>query len=103
MANWRCPHCRTPQPEAARCWVCRRSSTSCGTCAHYRRAIAGPSGGTCGLDPRRTALQGDELRGCWRPIAITPGRSEAGVQIPVIDPAGPPFPAPGTLWSKPEA
>ena len=56
MANWRCPHCRTPQPEAARCWVCRRSSTSCGTCAHFRRAIAGPLGGTCGLDPRRTAL-----------------------------------------------
>jgi len=25
------------------------------------------------------------------------------MQIPIIDPAGPPFPAPGTLWSKPGA
>jgi hypothetical protein len=102
MANWRCPHCRTPQPEAARCWVCRRSSTSCGTCAHFRRAIAGSFGGTCGLDRRRSVLRGDELRGCWRPIPVAVGRSGNGVALPIIDPAGPPFPAPGTLWSEPE-
>jgi hypothetical protein len=60
MPNWRCPHCRTPQPEAARCWVCRRSSTSCATCVHYRRSVAPLIGGTCGLDPRAFTLRGDE-------------------------------------------
>jgi len=44
--------------------VCKRSSTSCGTCRHFRRAIAGQLG-YCGLDRRRLPLRGDELRGCW--------------------------------------
>ena len=61
---WRCPHCGTPQAETSRCWVCKRSSTSCGTCRHFRQSIAGGIG-YCGLDPRRQALRGDELRGCW--------------------------------------
>jgi hypothetical protein len=61
---WRCPHCETPQAETSRCWVCKRSSTSCGTCRHFRRAIAGQLG-YCGLDARRRPLNGDELRGCW--------------------------------------
>lgn len=75
-ATWRCPHCGTPQPEAARCWVCRRSTTCCATCAHYRRAVA--SGlGYCGLDPRRQALRGDEVRGCWSAPAAT-ADGEAG-------------------------
>ncbi len=66
MAVWRCPHCATPQSEAARCWVCHRSTTSCGTCRHFRRSIA--SGlGVCGLDPRHTALTGAEMRACWTP------------------------------------
>ena len=43
MPMWRCPHCGTPQAETARCWVCRRSSTSCGTCRHYRRSVAASS------------------------------------------------------------
>ena len=64
MPMWRCPHCGTPQAETSRCWVCKRSSTSCGTCRHFRRAIAGQLG-YCGLDARRQPLQGDELRGCW--------------------------------------
>ena len=34
MPMWRCPHCGTPQTETSRCWVCKRSSTSCGTCRH---------------------------------------------------------------------
>ena len=29
MPLWRCPHCGTPQVESSRCWVCRRSTTSC--------------------------------------------------------------------------
>ena len=49
MALWRCPHCGTPQPVAARCWVCRRSSTSCATCRHFRTSVAARIG-YCGLD-----------------------------------------------------
>jgi hypothetical protein len=61
---WRCPHCGTPQAETARCWVCRRSSTACGTCRNFRRSVAG-SIGYCGLDRRRQPLAGDEIRACW--------------------------------------
>ena len=64
MPVWRCPHCGTPQAESSRCWVCRRSTTTCATCLHFRRGIA--SGlGLCGLDPRHTALDGTEIRACW--------------------------------------
>jgi hypothetical protein len=64
MPMWRCPHCGTPQAETARCWVCRRSSTACGTCRNFRRSVAG-SLGYCGLDRRREPLAGDEIRPCW--------------------------------------
>jgi hypothetical protein len=86
MPMWRCPHCGTPQAETARCWVCRRSSTSCGTCRNYRRSVAGQLG-YCGLDRRRQPLTGDEIRGCWEawpaallpdgavPLTIAPARS----------------------------
>jgi len=63
---WHCPHCGAPQAETARCWVCRRSSTTCSTCSHFRRALAGDLG-YCGLDPKRLPLTGLELRGCWEP------------------------------------
>ena len=71
MPMWRCPHCGTPQHEAARCWVCRRSSTTCSTCRHFRQSLA-TAVGYCGLDPRRAPLRGTELRGCWtaRPDAV---------------------------------
>ena len=67
---WRCPHCGTPQAETARCWVCRRSSTACGTCRHFRGSVAANLG-YCGLDRRRQPLIGDEIRACWeaRPAA----------------------------------
>jgi hypothetical protein len=64
MPVWRCPHCSTPQAEASRCWVCRRSTTSCATCRHFRRGVAGGLG-LCGLDPKRFALNGTEMRPCW--------------------------------------
>lgn len=64
MPLWRCPHCGTPQAEAARCWVCRRSTTSCATCRHFRRGVTAQLG-YCGLDRRRLALHGDEMRACW--------------------------------------
>jgi hypothetical protein len=79
MPSWRCPHCSTPQTEASRCWVCHRSSTSCGTCRHFRGSVAARVG-FCGLDRRRTPLQGDEVRSCWEdgavaapPDPVTPG------------------------------
>src|SRR6476661_8899800 len=79
MPSWRCPHCSTPQPEASRCWVCHRSSTSCGTCRHFRGSVAARVG-FCGLDRRRQPLQGDEVRACWvdgavaaPPDPVTPG------------------------------
>ncbi|MEI7744181.1 MAG: hypothetical protein WCK58_10610 [Chloroflexota bacterium] len=74
MPVWRCPHCATPQAESSRCWVCRRSTTSCGTCRHFRRGVAGGLG-LCGLDPRHLALNGTEMRACW---TSTPAPSDPG-------------------------
>ncbi len=64
MPMWHCPHCGTPQAEAARCWVCRKSSTSCATCRHFRHSVAVQLG-YCGLDRARGPLRGDEIRPCW--------------------------------------
>jgi hypothetical protein len=79
MPMWRCPHCGTPQAETARCWVCRRSSTACLTCRHFRRSVAGTLG-YCALDTRREPLRGDEIRSCWEtaplPYAPTVGLVE---------------------------
>ena len=61
---WHCPHCGAPQAESARCWVCRRSSTTCSTCRNYRVSLAADVG-FCALDRRRLPLTGLELRGCW--------------------------------------
>ena len=94
MPMWRCPHCGTPQTETARCWVCRRSSTSCGTCRNYRRSVAGQLG-YCGLDRRRQPLTGDEIRGCWEawpaalltdgaaPLTIAPARAPEDARGPL--------------------
>jgi hypothetical protein len=67
---WHCPHCGAPQAETARCWVCRRSSTTCSTCRHFRASLAADLG-YCALDRRRLPLTGRELRGCWE--AAVPG------------------------------
>jgi hypothetical protein len=80
MALWRCPHCGTPQPVTARCWVCRRSSTSCATCRHFRASVAA-NVGYCGLDRERRPLAGDEIRGCWDGIPI---HEEADAQPPGV-------------------
>jgi hypothetical protein len=76
MATWRCPHCGTPQEEAARCWVCRRSSTTCATCRHARSAVVARVV-YCGLDPTRAPIAGDEHRGCWSGRPSAPVRSAA--------------------------
>lgn len=89
MPLWRCPHCGTPQEESSRCWVCRRSTTSCGTCRHFRRGVA--SGlGLCGLDPRRLALRGSEIRECWvAPAFRAEAEPERAVARPVAAPGDP--------------
>ena len=92
MALWRCQHCGTPQPVAARCWVCRRSSTSCGTCRHFRLSVAAGIG-YCGLDRERKPLAGDEIRGCWtgKPAGADDGDGEA--PTPEVDIRRDPAPA----------
>ncbi len=79
MPVWRCPHCGTPQAESSRCWVCRRSTTTCATCRHFRRGIANGLG-LCGLDPRHAALDGTEIRACW--VAAGPHAAAAGETAP---------------------
>ncbi|MEO7664742.1 MAG: hypothetical protein ABIV26_06405, partial [Candidatus Limnocylindrales bacterium] len=76
------PHCGTPQAETARCWVCRRSSTTCSTCRQFRPSVAGQLG-YCGLDKRHLPLVGTELRGCW---AGAPTRSADAPEPRPADP-----------------
>jgi hypothetical protein len=83
MPMWRCPHCATPQAEAARCWVCHRSSTACATCRHFRRSVAAQLG-YCGLDRRHLPLRGDEIRECW----------EGAIGVPAPAAGGPPTAGP---------
>ncbi len=64
MPMWRCPYCGTPQAETSRCWVCHRSTTSCGTCRHFRRAVVAQLG-YCGKDRAHAPLNGREIRECW--------------------------------------
>src|SRR5262245_47348121 len=87
MALWRCPNCGTPQPVTARCWVCRRSSTSCASCVHFRTSVAARIG-YCGLDRGREPLSGGEVRSCWvgRPLVLEedsrPPEPPAAVPLP---------------------
>jgi hypothetical protein len=64
LIMWHCPHCGAPQAETARCWVCRKSSTTCSTCRHFRPSLVSDIG-YCALDRARRPLTGRELRGCW--------------------------------------
>jgi hypothetical protein len=80
MPMWRCPHCGTPQSETSRCWVCKQSSTSCGTCRHFRKSIAGQLG-YCWLDLRRIPLSGEEMRGCWEAWSLTDVAQSGPVRI----------------------
>jgi hypothetical protein len=85
---WHCPHCGALQAEAARCWVCRRSSTTCSTCRKFRLSLA-TNVGYCALDRRRRPLTGLELRGCWegRPGAVDVS-PDASRPAPVPGPPG---------------
>jgi hypothetical protein len=109
VAMWHCPHCGALQSESARCWVCRRSSTTCSTCRNFRLSLA-TDVGWCALDRRRRPLTGLELRGCWegRPAAGE-ARPDVPREQPMVGPSarrgfvpldeitvaiGPPVPAP---------
>src|SRR5688500_13273833 len=78
---WHCPHCGAPQAEAARCWVCHRSSTTCSTCRHFRASLA-TDVNFCALDRKRRPLTGLELRGCWeeRPSTLRASAGPAGAR-----------------------
>ena len=89
MPTWRCPHCATPQAEAARCWVCHRSSAGCASCRNFRRAITAGVG-YCSLDRGRGLLNGQEIRACWEPVVAL-----RGAAMPAAD-AGE-MPAPGLI------
>jgi hypothetical protein len=109
MPMWRCPHCGTPQAEAARCWVCRRSSTSCATCLSFRHAVFGGAG-YCGLDRRRAPLVGDEIRDCWTApttlVAEAVSVDPASVERPFVEDLelGPlPTDGPTKFWIELEA
>ena len=84
---WHCPHCGAPQAETARCWVCRRSSTTCSTCRNFRSSLATDLG-YCALDRKRLPLTGRELRGCWsQPSAGAGAAHPAGSGLPESSPA----------------
>jgi hypothetical protein len=83
---WHCPNCGAPQAETARCWVCRRSSTTCSTCTHFRRALAGDLG--CWELGPAAAAEAEQTR------AVQPverHRLRGGRSAPrTADPGGPP-------------
>src|SRR5512141_1777022 len=70
MATWRCPNCGTLQSESARCFLCQRSATSCGSCVLFRASFVGGVG-YCARDRRREPLTGSEQRACWTGTAAT--------------------------------
>lgn len=62
--TWRCPHCRSLQPETSRCRACLRATVTCGTCRHFRPTLVNGLG-LCADDPRRAPLGSDEVYPCW--------------------------------------
>ncbi len=64
VPTWRCPHCRTLQPESTSCRACGRSAISCRTCHLFSISVVGGLG-FCASDTARTPLTGDEVRPCW--------------------------------------
>src|SRR6266545_145327 len=103
MPLWRCPHCATPQAETARCWVCHRSSTACGACRHFRRAVAGQLG-YCGFDRQRHPLRGDEIRPSWEFVEVEPSTDTQAPAEPLNLPVPPPVGEPRwSLWGDAEA
>jgi hypothetical protein len=92
--SWRCPHCRTLQPEAVRCRACARSAVSCASCHRFRRSIASDLG-YCADDAARSPLSGEEVRSCWEgapSTATAPGlfdAAELAAKPATAPPSGP--------------
>ncbi len=68
--SWRCPRCRTLQPETPRCRSCSNAAVTCLTCCHYRPSIVGDLG-FCAADPARTPCRNDDVRPCWMAGPVT--------------------------------
>ena len=96
MSSWRCPHCGSAQAEAALCWVCQRSTTSCASCHHFRKAIVAGMG-YCALDRRHSPLTGFEERGCWEPSAAEEVQPQPAATAPTAGPVRAGLPH-GSLW-----
>ncbi len=94
MATWQCPNCRTVQNDSAECFLCRRSATSCGTCAHFRPSFVNGLG-YCAQHAAREPLRGDERRACWTATTelpsedpfILPGSSATTRGLLLLSPA----------------
>jgi hypothetical protein len=69
--TWRCPHCRTLQPETSRCRACSRPAVTCASCRAYRPSFVGELG-FCANDPAHWPLRADEVRPCWVSDAPAP-------------------------------
>jgi len=66
--------------------VCRRSSTACGSCRHFRRSVAAQLG-YCGLDRKRLPLVGDEIRACWEGAPAADAPADPPRAAPSVSPA----------------
>ena len=101
-ASWRCPHCRTLQPESFQCWRCARSAVSCSSCHRFRVSVS-PDLGYCASDPSRAPLRGDEVEAVRRLAAEGPPEEEVGLTpyaTPGFDP-GPAVPGGGATGPQP--
>lgn len=86
--SWRCPHCRTLQPETSRCSACARAAVTCSTCHLYRTSVA-PDVGYCAHDRTRTPVDADEVRACWEAsptLDVTTGLFDGSVLAPTSAP-----------------
>ena len=83
--------------EAAWCWVCRRSTTSCASCRQFRTSVAGRLS-YCALDKGRTPLTGEEERACWE-RKTTEAEADKRAAEEVVPAAA----DSGDLWSIPAA
>jgi hypothetical protein len=84
MEAWCCPGCGTVQVDAAACFVCNWSATSCATCVHFRRAVVNGLG-YCARDRRHEPLTGAEERPCWTSAAAAVGEGglfDAAAELP---------------------
>ena len=96
--TWRCPHCRTLQPETSRCRACLRATVTCASCGHFRPTLV--SGlGLCANDRTRAPLGSDEVHPCWV-TAMAATRPGSGLlDDPVASVTGP-APAPSATATR---